>query len=90
MLIFSLLQRAAAGIRAGVAAVDRARSRRALSAIQMLDDHLLWDIGLTRADVVACLSMPSGDDPIGFLEAQRARNAAGAGRPRSDGRRLAA
>ncbi len=85
-----LLQRLAAGIRQAVSNVDRARSRRALSGILMFDDHLLRDIGLTRADVIDCLSTPLDGDPADFLEARRRRNALAADRAASSGQRLAA
>ncbi len=85
-----LLQRLAAGIRNAVSNVYRGRSRRALSGMLMFNDHLLRDVGLTRADVIECLSTPSDDGLVDLLNARRQRNASTAERPAPAGRRLAA
>jgi uncharacterized protein YjiS (DUF1127 family) len=85
-----LLQRLAAGIRNAVSNVYRARSQRALRGMLMFNDHLLRDIGLTRADVIDCLSTPSDDDLIDFLNARRQRNTSIAEPPAPGNRRLAA
>jgi uncharacterized protein YjiS (DUF1127 family) len=89
-MFISFLQRLAAGIRQAVSNVDRARSRRALCGILMFDDHLLRDIGLTRADVIDCLSTPSDDDPVDLLDARRKRNASGKVPPQPAEHRCAA
>jgi uncharacterized protein YjiS (DUF1127 family) len=60
--------------RARARARERARSRRSACTMLYLDDHLLRDIGLRRADVVACISSPSRHDPVEFLEVRRERN----------------
>jgi uncharacterized protein YjiS (DUF1127 family) len=60
--------------RARARARERARSRRSACTMLYLDDHMLRDIGLTRADVVACISSPAQYDPVEFLEVRRERN----------------
>lgn len=57
------------------ASLLRSRRRTAARAMLRLDERLLWDIGLTRADVVDCLSSPA-DDVAEFLEARRRMNLA--------------
>ena len=44
----------------------RSRNRRPAQHLLLLDDHYLSDIGLTRADIVGCLSTPAHDDTIDF------------------------
>ena len=44
------------------------RKRRRLYNLQNLDDHMLEDIGLTRADVAATLGQPISVDPLWDLE----------------------
>jgi uncharacterized protein YjiS (DUF1127 family) len=89
-MLISLLQRLAADIRRAVSTVDRTSSHRSLSAMLMLDDHLLRDIGLTRADVIECLSTPADDDSVAFLDARRKRNASGKVPPQPAEHRCAA
>ena len=52
------------------------RKRRRLRGLQEMNDQMLEDIGLTRADVVATLGQPMSVDPIWDLErrALRRRN----------------
>ena len=52
------------------------RKRRRLLDLQQMNDHMLADIGLTRADVAATLGQPITIDPIWDLErrALRRRN----------------
>jgi len=58
-----------------VAAVDRAlnawsdarEARHALAQLGSLDDHMLQDIGITRADVRDAASAPLGADPTRLL-----------------------
>lgn len=52
------------------------RKRRRLRGLQEMNDQMLEDIGLTRADVVATLGQPMTVDPIWDLErrALRRRN----------------
>ncbi len=69
-MFVSVLQSLAARIRA---AVNRGNRRRNLRPMLMLDDHLLRDIGLTRADVIACVSSPESD-PSGVLDLARRRD----------------
>ena len=54
------------------------RKRRRLRDLQHMNDHMLEDIGLTRADVAATLGQPITIDPIWDLErrALRRRNRA--------------
>lgn len=47
--------------------------RRALRELARLDDRMLRDIGLTRTDIDAAVSLPRGTDPIAFLAARRPR-----------------
>lgn len=44
----------------------RSRNRRAAQHMLLLNDHRLSDIGVTRADIVGCLSMPAHNDTIDF------------------------
>jgi uncharacterized protein YjiS (DUF1127 family) len=69
------LRRLAAAIGRALARPGRAHGRHTLNAMLMFDDHLLRDIGLTRTDVIECLSSPADDDPVDFLDARRKRNA---------------
>ena len=48
------------------------RKRRRLRDLRHLDDHVLADIGVSRADVAAVLSQPLSVDPAWELE-RRAR-----------------
>ena len=43
------------------------RNRRTVTRLDTLDDHVLADIGLTRADVREALSLPLTDDPSTHL-----------------------
>lgn len=81
-----------AAARRFVTALERSRERGATRAMLRLDDHMLRDLGLTRGDIVACLSAPLDEDPADFLHARQRRNAqmAGAGRARQAEARLAA
>lgn len=45
-----------------------ARNRRQVVALGELDDHLLRDIGLERADVLAVLAQPRHRDPARMLK----------------------
>jgi uncharacterized protein YjiS (DUF1127 family) len=46
--------------------------RRTLRKLQDLDDHLLYDIGLTRDDIDRALRLPLSIDPIGEFSRRRA------------------
>lgn len=48
--------------------VCAARNRRQVVALGKLDDHLLHDIGLQRADVLAVLAQPRHRDPSRMLK----------------------
>jgi uncharacterized protein YjiS (DUF1127 family) len=52
------------------------RKRRRLRDLQHMNDHMLDDIGLTRADLAATLGQPITVDPVWDLErrAMRRRN----------------
>ena len=45
-----------------------AQNRRHVLALSELDDHLLRDIGLLRADVLAALAQPRHRDPSRMLK----------------------
>jgi uncharacterized protein YjiS (DUF1127 family) len=45
-----------------------ARNRRQVIALSDLDDHLLRDIGLERADVLSALAQPRHRDPSRVLK----------------------
>ncbi len=45
-----------------------ARNRRHVAALGEMDDHLLRDIGLERADVLAVLAQPRHRDPSRMLK----------------------
>ena len=50
------------------------RKRRQLKQLETLDDHVLNDIGVSRADLMTVLSQPLSVDPVWELERQaRAR-----------------
>lgn len=51
-------------------AIARSRRRRAARDMLRWDDNMLRDIGLTRYDVIDCLSSP-GTDPSDFLDRRR-------------------
>lgn len=51
-----------AATRRVVEVITRSCQRRAARDMMRLDAHLLRDIGLSRYDVVECLSAPSDDD----------------------------
>ena len=53
-------------------AVCRAQRYRAAKTMLHLDERLLWDIGLTRADVAGCLSSP-WESQVEALFARQAR-----------------
>lgn len=44
------------------------QKRRRIKELEQLDDHVLSDIGLTRADIQAVLSQPLSVDPAWELE----------------------
>lgn len=48
------------------------RKRRRLTDLQQLDDRILKDIGITRADLSATLAQPMTVDPVWDIE-RRAR-----------------
>ena len=50
--------------------------RKSIRPLLSVDERLLRDIGLTRADVVDCLSSPLADDPSDLLIARRRERAA--------------
>ena len=52
--------------------VSNWRKRRRLRDLQQLENHVLTDIGISRADVAAVLSQPLSVDPAWELE-RRAR-----------------
>ena len=52
--------------------VSNWRKRRRLRDLQRLENHVLTDIGISRADVAAVLSQPLSVDPAWELE-RRAR-----------------
>lgn len=51
-------------------------SRRALSDINAMEDHLLQDIGLTRADVMRANVAEPGSDRMTMLSRARSRRMA--------------
>ena len=62
-----LLAGVARAVANGAALVGKAwtlhRHRRAVRELWRVDDHMLRDIGLTRGDVAAALSLPLDKDP---------------------------
>ncbi len=44
------------------------RKRRRLKELEQLDEHILSDIGVRRADIRAALSQPLSVDPVWELE----------------------
>ena len=52
------------------------RSRHALRDFAAMDDHILRDIGLSRADVVRAAAAEFGTDRMAVLDHARARNMA--------------
>lgn len=68
--LIRLARKAAAAIRNRVQAVGRTRNRRVMRTMLEFDERLLRDIGLTRADIVECLSSPDAD-PLGVLQTRR-------------------
>ncbi|MYZ48872.1 DUF1127 domain-containing protein [Propylenella binzhouense] len=47
------------------------KRRRALAKLTTLDDHILYDIGLTRADVRWAMNLPLGHDAAQELQRRR-------------------
>jgi len=43
------------------------RKRRQLKALEQLEDHMLMDIGLTRADLIYAQRLPLDVDPVSQL-----------------------
>jgi uncharacterized protein YjiS (DUF1127 family) len=43
------------------------RNRRQIRHLAALDDHLLADVGLTRADVEAAADLPLHEDPTRYI-----------------------
>jgi uncharacterized protein YjiS (DUF1127 family) len=52
-------------------AVRSTMQRRALAPLATLDDRMLRDIGLARADVYDAMTLPVGQDAAAFLEDRR-------------------
>ena len=48
--------------------IARRHKRRHITALYRLDDRLLADIGVTRGDVMAALSVSHGEDPGMLLQ----------------------
>ncbi len=46
------------------------RKRRRIRELEQLDDHILRDIGLRRADIQGALEQPLSVDPVWELERQ--------------------
>jgi len=46
------------------------RKRRSLRKLEDLDDHMLMDIGLTRAELIYAQKLPLDIDPIGEIGRQ--------------------
>lgn len=51
-----------------LALIRAAKNRRAVLALAELDDHMLRDIGLRRADIRAVLTLPLPHDPSQALK----------------------
>ncbi len=68
--LIHLARKAAAAVGGDVRTVGQARTRHAMRTMLEFDERLLRDVGLTRADVVQCLSSPD-IDPFGVLEGRR-------------------
>jgi hypothetical protein len=54
-------------------AFKAAAARRAIRPLLAVEERFLRDIGITRADVIDCLSSPLADDPSELLKARRGR-----------------
>lgn len=50
------------------------RTRKTLRDLSMLDDSMLRDIGLSRADLLDVRTMPLSSDPVAVLRRARMRN----------------
>jgi len=66
---------------------EHARKRRAMQELYMLDERFYWDIGLSRGDVMDCLSSPWDED---LTEHLNGRRYSGPAAPISGSDRLAA
>jgi uncharacterized protein YjiS (DUF1127 family) len=52
-------------------AVSVSRNRKALAALARLDEHMLADMGLTRADIRDAVAQPLWSDPTAVLAERR-------------------
>ena len=52
-------------------AIKRYQARRTLEELLRRDERLLRDIGMSRGEIIACLSL-SGDEATDFFEVRRA------------------
>ncbi len=82
-----LMAKARLVVRAFAAVWTVMRNRRAVGALDDLDDHLLADIGLTRADLREAYDTPLLVDPSLRLAAVVGRQRRSAPAARSHGRR---
>jgi hypothetical protein len=53
-----------------------ASARKSIRPLLKVDERLLRDIGLTRADVIDCLTNPMNEDPSELLISRRRERAA--------------
>jgi len=71
-LIIRGLRRLAAAFKCFMRAAHGSRNRRAMHTMLLFEDRFLRDIGLTRADIIDCLSSPEAD-AVDFLDERRMR-----------------
>ena len=79
---------AAAAANQGIALAASLLMRSAIKPLLQLDERSLFAVGLSRADIVACLSTPFTTDPTEFLASRDKRPRSGRGFRRGPATRM--
>jgi hypothetical protein len=74
---------AAAAANQGIALVASLLMRSAIKSLLPVDERSLFAVGLSRADIIECLSTPFTTDPTEFLASRDKRPRSGRGFRRS-------
>jgi uncharacterized protein YjiS (DUF1127 family) len=79
---------AAAAANQGIALAASLLMRSAIKPLLQLDERSLFAVGLSRADIVECLSTPFNTDPTEFLASRVKRPRSGRGSRRGPRARM--